>query len=145
MMGWYTSIVVHVSLLEEDDNQGNLLLLPELQKLGRFFALPDVLHIYAGETKCLDIDTFLQNLSLLKWEYPEEVQVWYKGGHDTAFRLVMGVEEQDRRITERENLLIEAEDLLTDLLTLIPADNYDLTYAKNWLEKYKMLKERLGE
>lgn len=143
-MGWYTSIVVHVSLLEEDDNQGNLLLLPELQKLGRFFVLPDVLHIYAGETKYLDIDTFLQNLSLLKWEYPEEVQVWYKGEHDTAFRLVMGVEEQDRRITERENLLIEAEDLLTDLLPLIPADNYDLTYAKNWLEKYKQMKEMLG-
>lgn len=139
-MGWYTSIVVHVSILEEDDEQDNLRLLPELQALGRFYVLPDVSHIYAGTTKYLDIDKFLKDLAAIKWEYPEDVQVWYEGEHDEAFRLVMGVEEQDKRLVERDNLLIEAEDLLTDLERLVPAENYDLTYLKNWLEKYKQLK-----
>jgi hypothetical protein len=139
-MGWYTDVVVHVSILEEDDEQDNLLLLPELQKLGRFYPLPDVSHIYAGTTKGSHIDTMLAGIAAIKWEYPEDVQVWYKDEHDETFRLVMGVEEQDKRIAERDRLLYEAWDLLMDVQVFIPPENYDLACVKNWLEKYKQLK-----
>lgn len=139
-MGWYTSVVVHVSILEEDDEQDNLCLLPELQKLGRFYPLPDVSHIYAGTTKGSHINKILEGIAAIKWEYPEDVQVWYKDEHDETFRLVMGVQDEDKRIVERDNLLIEAEDLLTDIEQFIPPENYDLTYLKNWLEKYKQLR-----
>lgn len=148
-MGWYTSVVVHVSILEEDDEQDNLRLLSELQKLGRFYALPDVSHIYAGTTKGSHIDTILKGIAAIKWEYPEDVQVWYKDEHDEAFRLVMGVEEQDKRIAERDNLLFEANEWLEDLEAIYAKQRdaqgaltfgWELGQIRGWLEKYKQLK-----
>ena len=137
------------SALEEDDEQDNLLLLPELQALGRFFALPDLLHIYAGETKYLDIDKFLKGLAAIKWEYPEKVQVWYREEHNTTFRLVKGVESADPRIWQRDNLLNEAQDWLEDLETIYAnqkdaqgnfAFGWELGQVRGWLEKHKQLR-----
>lgn len=139
-MGWSTSIIVHVSLLEEDDEHLTLCLLPELQALGHFEALPDVDHIYAGTTKYLAIDPFLKGLAAIKWTYPEEVQVWYKGEHDEAFRLVMGVEECDPRIQERDELLREAQEFLRDLeATVVFQQSWEFGQLKTWRKRYNTL------
>jgi hypothetical protein len=139
-MGWYTSVVVHVSILEEDDEQGNLLLLPELQTLGRFYALPDASHIYAGTTKGSHINTLLKGIATIKWEYPESVQVWYKDEHDEEFRLVHGVEETDPRIQERDELLREADEWIRDLETTVAFQHsWELSQLKTWRERFNRL------
>lgn len=153
-MGWYTSVVVHVSILEEDDEQYNLRLLPELQKLGRFYALPDVSHIYAGTTKGSHIDTILKGIAAIKWEYPEDVQVWYMDEDDETFRLVHGVEEKDKRILERNDLLFEANEWLGDLEAIYAKQRdtqgglvfgWELGEIRGWLEEYKQLKGEESE
>jgi hypothetical protein len=148
-MGHYTDVVVHVSILEEDDAQDELRLLPELQSVARFSAVPDFSHFYAGTTKGSHIDAILKGIGAIKWEYPEDVQVWYRDEHDETFRLVMGVEEQDKRIVARDDLLNEAQDWLEDLEKIYDnqrdaqgnyVHGWELGQVRGWLERYKELR-----
>lgn len=148
-MGWYTDVIVHVSILEDDDEQDELRLLPELQAVCRLVPVPDMPHFYAGATKGSYIDKILEGIGAIKWEYPEDVQVWYKDEDNETFRLVMGVQEQDKRIVARDNMLVEANDWLQDLAQIYakkqeedPAGNYgwELGRIKGWLERYKELR-----
>lgn len=147
-MGWYTDVVIHVSILEEDDEQDNLRLLPELQSVARFSAVPDVPHIYAGTTKGSHIDTILKGIGAIKWEYPEDVQVWYKDEDNQTFRLVMGVQDADKRILERDWLLNEANDWLEELEAIYAKkheedpsmDGWDLGQIRGWLKRYKEMR-----
>lgn len=148
-MGHYTDVVVHVSILEDDNEQDELRLLPELQAVCRLVPVPDCPHVYAGTTKGSHIDKILEGIGAIKWEYPEDVQVWYKDEHNETFRLVMGVQEADKRIVARDNLLIEAKDWLEDLVQIYeqkhaedPSGMYgwELGQMKRWLEQYKEMR-----
>lgn len=146
-MGHYTDVIVHVSILEEDDEHDNLRLLPELQAVCRLLPVPDVEHFYAGTTKGSYIDEILAGIGAIKWEYPEDVQVWYKDEHDETFRLVMGVEEQDKRITERDRLLYDAKDWLEDLEAIYAKNHaeggmygWELGQIRGWLQRYKEMR-----
>lgn len=142
-MGWYTTVIVSVSGLEEEDNETKTVkLLPKLRELGRFFPLPDVDdYIFAGTTKYLDIDGFLRNLATIDWQYPDEVQVWYRCEDEYEFRLVHGVESSDPRISLRDDLLFQIYDLLTDLLqSLSDTAGIDMSDIADWIERYKQLR-----
>lgn len=147
-MGWYTDVVVHVSILEDDDEQDSLRLLPELQAVAQLFPVPDVPHIYAGTTKESYIDKILEGIGAIKWEYPEKVNRDYL---ETYAWRILGpgyINAKGKTLSERINVeeciersLEEREALYMKLNNVTPplSDYWQLSAAK-----VTLLRQQIG-